>query len=121
MRKKKEYIQGVANITKRINSPLKNLGVNQVVDENTVRRHLLDGTMPSEPRSHPKEPYRTDVNSFPTIDPNVNLSGFGAIADYLGVSSRQALRGIKEGKTPVDWLFGRVYSCQTSLDLIKKR
>lgn len=121
MRKKREYIHGVANITKRINCPLRDLGVNQVVDEKTVRRHLLDGTMPSEPRIYPKEPYRTDVNSFPAIDPNVNLSGFGAIADYLDVSSRQAHRGIKEGKIPVDWLFGRVYSCQSSLDGLKKK
>lgn len=111
-------IDGVHKVTEHYCSKFNNY--KNAVSEDTVRRHLIAGTQVSEPRENEKAPFRVDVNSFQAFDPNVDLAGYENIADHMGKSKRQAIRNIKNGKWPVDWLFGRVYSCQCSLDPLKK-
>jgi len=108
---------GVPDVTEKLK--LKNFP--EDVSGRTVRRAFVDGSLPSEYRVDVNEPYCINVNSYPPIDPRVDLRGVEQIAQAAGISERQTRRLIEQGTLPADKLFGRYYSCQSSVDAWKKK
>ena len=118
MGRKRHLIQGVANITAYANSKLPNFP--HAISGDEIRRHLVSGVQVSEPRIDKRAPYEVHQNSFHPVDPNVDIAGFGGIAEACYVSSRQALRLLPKGKIPGEKWYGRWYSCQSSCEAWKK-
>lgn len=116
---KAQFDVGVPDVTARVR--LKNFPKD--ISEDTVRRAFQAGDLPSEERENDHEPYCISVNSYPPVDPNVDLRGIKGISDAANKSPRQMIRMFQDPNSdfPFDKLFGRYYSCQSSVDNWKKK
>jgi hypothetical protein len=119
---KNEYNKGIPAIKKAICEKIPNFP--NAISEDETRRLLIAGVLVSEPRQDKKESFQVHVNSTSHVDTNVDIAGQENIADALNESSRTFKRKVKNGTYKqgeiFDKLAGRYYSCQTSVDNLKK-
>lgn len=113
------FTVGVPDVTDKLK--LKNFPKD--VSHDTVRRAFHNGDLPHEPQDDVNQPYCIHVDSYPPIDPGVDLRGIGQIAKAAGMSKRHTVRIVKdpESRFPYDKLFGRYYSCQSSVNAWQKK
>jgi len=118
--KKYRFITGLHNVVKYIDEKLLPR-IPEVVTKSTVERWFQKGKLPSkQDRKTDLDPYSISVNSFPSVDPDCNLSGHQQLAEFTEWSVRKVKGEVSSGNWPSDWLVGRVYFNSTSFHDLKK-